>query len=223
MTGSVIASSAFPGGQTRRARTRRAAPGFSLLEILIALPILAILSLAVASSVLFASRLSRVVSNQIAAKNVAQGFLERMAIDDFENVTPDNYPSITTATSPPLFLDSVRKSRCEVDIRITGYGTAEGGAANTLVDNDASWASDEWKDDWLLLVGGAGRGQRAKINSNTGNTLTIDGTLSTAPSSGTEYLINGGKTVQISTIWTYRGKEYGTRVESLVIDWQPRR
>jgi len=45
---------------------------------------------------------SRVVSNEIAAKNIAQSYFERMAIDDFSQVTPANYPLVTLASTQPL-------------------------------------------------------------------------------------------------------------------------
>jgi prepilin-type N-terminal cleavage/methylation domain-containing protein len=203
----------------RLVRTR----GFSLLEIVIALPILAIVSLALVSATIFASRVSRIVCNQVAAKNIAQSYFERMAIDDFAHVTPQNYPSVTITTSPPLYLDSVRNSRCAVDIVITGYGTAESGSANTLVDNDAQWTPNEWVGNTVLLVSGAGRGQRARIVSNSVHTLVLDTNLNPEPSGGTGYMINGGKTVRITTRWAYLGKQYQEKIESLVIDWGPRR
>ncbi|KPL09247.1 hypothetical protein AMJ85_06935 [candidate division BRC1 bacterium SM23_51] len=204
-------------------RRKYRARGFSLLEILIALPILAIVSLALVSAVIFASRLSRIVCNQITAKNIAQSYFERMAIDDFDDVTPADYPSVTLETTPPLYLDHVRDSRCAVDIVITGYGTAESGAANGVVDLNASWKPNEWSGDTLLLVGGTGRGQRATILSNTVNSLTTDGTFNPVPTADTEYRINGGKTVRITTRWKYMGKDYYAKIESLVIDWGPRR
>jgi len=207
-------------GSNRRARLRR---GFYLLEILIAFPILAFVSFALVGVTIYASQVSRIVANEIAAKNIAQSYFERMAIDDFENVTPENYPSVTMATSPPLYLDSVRKTRCTVDIVITGYGTAEGGSPNSLTDNDADWEPGEWVGNTLLLVGGTGRGQRAQIIANTEHTLTVSGVFSPAPASDTEYMINGGKTVRITTRWRYRNKVYTATIQSLVIDWGPRR
>ena len=193
------------------------------MEVAIALPILAIVSLALVSAVVFASRLGRIVSNQIAAKNIAQSYFERMAIDDFADVTPQNYPSVTLTTSPPLYLDRLRNSKCSVDIVITGYGTAESGTANTIEDNEGNWTTNEWAGNTLFLVHGAGRGQRAPIIGNTANTLTVNGTFSPPPTAGTQYRINGGKTVRITTRWNYLGKEYREKIESLVIDWGPRR
>jgi len=209
------------GGKNRFRRDSE--PGFSLLEILIALPILAIVSLALVSVVTFASRISRIVSNQVAAKNVAQSYFERMAIDDFSRVTKDNYPSVTLDSSPVLYLDHVRKTRCSVDIEITGYGTADAGSANSLVDTDAGWKANEWTGNVLFLLSGQGYGQRGTIKSNTANTLTVDGALNPAPTSGTKYAINGGKTVRVETNWKYLGKSYREKIESLVVDWGPRR
>jgi len=210
-------------GRIPRSATDRSTGGFSLLEIMITLPILAICSLALVSVTVFASRLSRIVCNQVAAKNIAQSYFERMAIDDFSHVTSANYPSVTLTSSPPLYLDHVRKSKCTVDILITGYGTANSGSANSLVDNTANWTPNEWVGNMLLLTHGTGRGQRARIIGNTVNTLTVDTALNPPPASDTQYAINGGKTVRITTRWSYLGKEYRARIESLVIDWGPRR
>ena len=204
-------------------RGRLRGGGFSLLEIATALPILAFVSLAVVSAIVFASRASRIVANQIAAKNIAQSFFERMAIDEFTSVTLANYPSITLNSSPPLYLDFVRGSKCAVDIVITGYGYADSGTATTLVDNDAAWQPNEWVGNTVFLVHGQGRGQRRRIINNTAHTLVLDSDLSPPPASNTYYLINGGKTVRITTRWRYLGKDYRARIESLVIDWGPRR
>ncbi len=210
-------------GQKEANGKRRKQSGFSLLEIMIALPILALVSMALVSGTIFASRLSRIVCNQIAAKNIAQSYFEKMAIDDFEDVTAANYPSVTLASSPPLYLDSVRNTRCAVDIVITGYGRAESGTASSLTDTDASWETNEWTGNTVLLIGGRGRGQRAQITGNNNNTLTLNATLNPVPDATTWYAINGGKTVRITTRWSYLGKEYRARIESLVINWGPRR
>jgi hypothetical protein len=74
-----------------------------------------------------------------------------------------------------------------------------------------------------LLFDGPGRGQRSTIVSNTRNTLAVNPAFSTSPTSGTTYMINGGKTVRIATRWKYLGKDYQARIESLIIDWGPRR
>jgi hypothetical protein len=193
------------------------------LEVMIALPILAFVSMAMVAAMIYASRLSRITSNQMAAKNIAQSYFERMAIDDYEDVTPQNYPSVTAATSPPLYLDGVRGTRCYVDIVVTGYGEAEAGSANALTDNEANWRPNEWVGDTLFLVGGRGRGQKARIVGNTANTVTVDGALNPVPIAGTQYEINGGKTVRITTRWKYLEKNYTATIESLVINWGPRR
>ena len=202
---------------------RKSRSGFSLLEITIALPILAIASMALVSVTVFASRLSRIVSNQIAAKNIAQSYFERMAIDDFADVTPANYPSVTLTSSPSLYLDYLRGSKCAVDIVITGYGTATAATANTLTDASAHWTANEWVGNILFLLHGTGRGQRATITANSANTLTVDTAMNPLPSTDTQYAINGGKTVRITTRWSYLGKDYRAKIESLVVDWGPRR
>jgi type II secretory pathway pseudopilin PulG len=197
--------------------------GFSLTEVLIALPILAFVALAFVTSMIYASRVSRITTNQIVAKNIAQSYFERMAIDDYGDVTPANYPSVTMETSPPLYLDRIRGTRCTVNIEISGYGTAENGGSNSLTDNNATWRVNQWAGNTLLITGGRGRGHRTSIVSNTATTLNLADSLDPAPGAGSEFIINGGKTVRITTQWAYLGKTYAAGIESLVIDWGPRR
>ncbi|HNY27766.1 MAG TPA: hypothetical protein PKH31_10330, partial [Candidatus Sumerlaeota bacterium] len=64
--------------------------------------LLLLMSGSVISAFIFASRLTRLSSNAIAAKNIAQGFFEKMAIDEFKNVGPTNYPDIAYSSNPPL-------------------------------------------------------------------------------------------------------------------------
>ena len=197
--------------------------GFSLLEVLIALPILAMACLAVISAIIFANRMTHIAGFHLAAKDVAQSYFERMAIDEFQDVTPENYPSVTQASTNPVYLDHVRGTKCAVNIEITGYGTAESGSANSVTDMDAPWKANEWAGDTLFLVDGAGRGQLAKIIANSAYTLTLQEPLDPPPDSTTQYLINGGKTVRITTSWRFMGKLSQETIESLIIDWGPRR
>ena len=93
--------------QVMISKKRVGTKGFSLLEVVIAIPILAIASLVIIYSVMQTSMLSKVVSNKIAAKNISQSMLEKMTLDDYENVIPANYPSIGYESANPVYLDRV--------------------------------------------------------------------------------------------------------------------
>jgi len=188
-----------------------------LVEVLVAMALLLLMSGSVISAFIFASRLTRLSSNAIAAKNIAQGFFEKMAIDEFKNVGPTNYPDIAYSSNPPLWLDRADDIRCKVHFSFSGFGTVTNGSANNITDNAAGWEIDQWVGDTLCIVSGPGMGQTAVITSNTPNTIHHTD-LDTAPKKGAKYLINNGKTVQITTTWEYMGKEYSQTIRSLIVN-----
>ena len=98
-----------------RSATRSA--GFTLVEVLISTLIIAGVTFAVVSTTNFTSRVNRVNTNRLAAKNIGQGFFERMAADTFANVGPTsaggNYAEIDYASDPPVWLDETPRSGAE--------------------------------------------------------------------------------------------------------------
>ena len=70
-------------------------------------------------------------------------------------------------------------------------GTATGGSTSSLTDTTKSWATNAYAGRYVTLYDGTGKGQCALIASNTSDTLTFDGTVATAPASGTKYRISG--------------------------------
>lgn len=199
-------------------RRRQPERGLSLLEAMIAGAILAFVSVTTISGMIYSSRASRLNTNSIAAKNIAQGFFERMAIDRFNNVGPNAYPNIAYNDPNPVYLDESMGIRCRVDFAFKGFGLAESGSATSLRDDDANWETDEWAGDTVYLVDGYGAGQFALIRSNTSNQLNFDSSILFPPDSTTKYMVNNGKTVEITTTWQYMGKTYTSTIESLVIN-----
>lgn len=201
-----------------------------LLEVVVSILLVALLSVTVISSITFTSRGARLNTNAIAAKNIAQGFFERMAADDFGNVTPPTggifhptnggYPNIDFSSVPPIWLDRALDIRCRVDIAFKGFGIASSGSTGSLTDSTQSWETDEWAGDTLYLVDGTGAGQFAQIASNTSTALTLASNLSVAPGSTTKYMINNGKTVEITTTWFFQGTSYTETIESLIINYR---
>lgn len=213
---------------------RRNHRGVTLVEIVISMLMLALLSITVISSVIFSSRGARLNTNALAAKNIAQGWFERMAADDFGNVTPpDNtasggiwnptgagYEDIPTTSATPVWLDRALGIPCAVDFAFKGFGIASGGGSSSLTDSSVSWETDEWEGDTLYLIDGTGSGQHAEITSNSATSLSIDGTFTVPPDNTTKYLINNGKTVEITTTWFYQGEPFTQTVESLIINYR---
>jgi hypothetical protein len=73
-------------------------------------------------------------------------------------------------------------------------GTVTAGTTGSITDSNASWASNEWASDsvhYAYIWTGTGRGQIARILSNTSNTLTFASPISVAPDSTSRYDILG--------------------------------
>ncbi|MCL5271534.1 MAG: type II secretion system GspH family protein [bacterium] len=202
----------------RACRSGRA--GFTLVEVLIAIGLLLIMAVSLMATLTLASRYTRLNSNAIAAKNIAQSYFERMAIDDFKNVDADHYPNIDYDAEPPVWLDHALDIRCKVEFSFSGFGELTDASASNLTDNNILWTTGQWNSDTVFLVAGAGAGQHATIDNNTPNTLHLVDSLSVAPKKGTKYMINYGKTVRITTYWQYMGKEYSQTIESLVPNYR---
>lgn len=192
--------------------------GFSLVEVVVACFILSIIALSVIGGLQYASHTARLNTNAMVAKNIAQGYLERMMIDDFDRVDAAHYPDIDENSQPPVYIDQKLNIRCKVSFAFSGFGTLTNASVNNLTDNNIHWPPDAWNGDTVFLVSGDGAGQSAQINNNTVNTLHLVGTLAYKPSNGTGYLINNGKTVEVTTTWTYRGREYRQTLESLIVN-----
>lgn len=195
--------------------------GTTLLEVLIAMVILALLSLTVISLLIFSAAVTRINSNSVAAKNIAQGVFERMYIDEFAEINPTNYPDIAVNDPNPVFIDEALDIRAVVSLEFRGVGIAEGGTASSLRDDDADWEAGEWVGNNLFIVNGTSVGASRPITANTNNTLTLGGaSLSLAPDDTTQYMINNGKTVNVTVSWAYRGENYEQTIQSLIPNYR---
>lgn len=70
-------------------------------------------------------------------------------------------------------------------------GTATGGSSTTLEDTAKDWGTDQWKDAYVEIVEGTGKGQIRKIAGNTSNTLTVSDAWTTTPDTTSKYRIFG--------------------------------
>ncbi len=201
-------------------RAVRRVRAFSLIEVVIACFLLAMIALAAIGGLQFASRMSRINANALAAKNIAQGYLERMMLDSIDHLDATHYPDIDFDSVPPVYIDEALDIRCQVTFQFKGSGTLTNASANNLTDNNIQWISHEWDGDTVFLVAGDGAGQAALIDFNTPNTLHLVGSLAYAPSKGTQYKINNGVTVEITTTWVYLGQQYTQTIESLIVKTQ---
>lgn len=191
----------------------------SLIEVMVAVALLAFMSSAIVGSLYFSSRATRLNTNAVMAKNIAQGVFERMYIDRFSNIGPTNYPSIPENANPPVWLDEEMGIRCAVTISFKGFGVVSASGSNSLTDSTANWDNNEWAGGAVYLADGQGMGQYARIESNTADTLNLASGTNFNPSplgGDTRYMINNGKTVRVQTTWTYQGRSYQQAIESLI-------
>lgn len=72
-----------------------------------------------------------------------------------------------------------------LDVEVTG--TATTGTATTLVRAAAGWTANQWQNGIVMIIAGAGIGQKRVIASNTGDTLTIIGGWATNPDPTSRY------------------------------------
>lgn len=73
---------------------------------------------------------------------------------------------------------------------LEGYsGTATSGSTTTMVDSGASWETDRWAGGFVTFTSGTGSVRTRRILSNTGDTLTLNRAVVTAPTAGTTYVI----------------------------------
>lgn len=77
----------------------------------------------------------------------------------------------------------------------TGGSTGSNGVFGTLTDTSKSWTPDQQQGRLLALTSGTGAPATRVVVSNTATTLTIAGTWSTAPVSGTAYALRDSATV----------------------------
>ena len=184
--------------------------GVTLVESIIAIAILAIMSTAIISSMIASSKFARLNTNAIMAKNIAQGYFEKMNGVKFAAVSATAtkedgslwFANKSRDTSD-VFLDQGNQIRCGIAFRFAGFGTTGSGTGAAAIGRDTTiettpWVVDEWKGSKVYLVSGKGAGQYKTIVSNTDSVLTLGDSFSTVPDSTTKYMIDNGKTVRIT-------------------------
>lgn len=68
-------------------------------------------------------------------------------------------------------------------------GVATAGGASTLTNTPKAWAANQFANQQVRIVSGAGAGQVKTIASNTGNVLTISGSWTINPDNTSNYVI----------------------------------
>ncbi len=100
-----------------------------------------------------------------------------------------NAARVAVTTRRPILASRIRPLGV-----VEGSGTATAGAAGTVTAS--GWTANQWRGRYVLLTGGTGAGQMARVTSNTATVLTCDNPLtlgaspfSPAPAAGTTFQI----------------------------------
>jgi prepilin-type N-terminal cleavage/methylation domain-containing protein len=194
--------------------------GFTLVEVVIAMVIVAVTSIGFVASVIFSSRQSATNTDhlyaiQLAAKygamvrasnftrlgdtTTSAGAYERQFLSPLTTHVDDQYPNSTTAFT--------------VRVLFSGWGTVRSATPNTLTANlpagQQPWGAGEWVGHYVVIAKGTGRTQVMRITANTGGTLTVTSDLTGAtagnwtqtPDTTSQFYINNGKTARIAVSW----------------------
>ena len=87
------------------------------------------------------------------------------------------YCAVNTASGPKIFLNGDR-----------GVATTNA-AKNNLVDTTKAWGTIKWVGAFVRIIEGPAAGEWARIASHTATTLTLDRSLTTAPTANSVYVI----------------------------------
>lgn len=214
-------SAVKPGSLLGRATHRR---GLTLVSTLVGVALTALLLITNIATMIYTARASRVISYRLAARSVVQGVLERMFAFPYDDVTQANY-DLWLASEPDVrVLDSLNGLLCDLTIEIVGEMQVTAASSTSLTVAGAGWEPNTWVGDTVFIVGGRGQGQRARIVSNTVDTLNTQligygqpQWIST-PDATSRILINGGKTIRVTAAFDFRGQMIEESVEGLVVN-----
>lgn len=110
----------------------------------------------------------------------------------FDNGTYAWQSSLTTTNLPATWGTDGRAVSTAKTSNVLYNGTASSGSTTTLVTTSAGWTTDQYKNNYLLVLDGTGEGQFVKITSNTTDTLTF-ATITTAPDNTSVFQITDSK------------------------------
>lgn len=121
--------------------------GMTLVEVMVAVALLAILTLSTVAGLTFNSRVARLNNNRMSAKNLAQGLLDQMVADPYASVGPVGFGQGIYRNHVPggpgwgtFWIDEALQIPCEVYFNFKGYGLV-GAGSNTTTIVDATVAN----------------------------------------------------------------------------------
>lgn len=235
--------------------------GMTLVEVMVAVALLAILTLSTVAGLTFNSRVARLNNNRVSAKNLAQGLLDQMVADPYASVGPVGFGQGIYRNHVPggpgwgsFWVDEALGVPCEVYYNFKGFGLVGAGSSTTMVVDDTvsnsstsrdpdritpadggeiedglvGWQPNEWAGALLCIydpiAANSGNQRKARasvrIASNTVNQLILADPLPFAPSNTMAYMIDDGKTVQVTTRWQFQGQWRRQSMRGLIANYR---
>jgi prepilin-type N-terminal cleavage/methylation domain-containing protein len=207
----------------RRPRAASSA-AFTLLEVLIASTILAIVLLGAITGLLFVSRMSLAAQQDLMAMEVlereseliraapnyaALGDTDRTGPHPTNPVYPDqSFTDERLRVYDPQFPDSA--PTFALNYTWYGFGEATSGSGDSLSFDENDWPEGvDMTGRFVILRAGPGAGQIARITSHTAGQFELDAAfngyaisdLLVPPGSGTRFEVDGGKWVRVTARW----------------------
>ena len=216
---------------------QREVRGFSLVEAVISVGIAGLLVQALLSSVIVARRFSHDLPYDLFATQLNIKLIEEMKKEDYTLLGPKY---IVGANAIPKY-NSLLITKFDPDnpeegpefvtvCRFKGFGFANNtrNADSLAVDRpseEPGWETNEWQGFLVMLGEGKGAGQCAYVSGITDDKLQttreLRGNASldwiTTPNDTTYFEIGGGKTVEVTTSWTERGKTRSKTFVALLV------
>jgi len=191
------------------------------MEVMIATAIFGMVLAGSLGSALFVMRQSQESRARMTAYNFANSIFEELRGLPYGEIGTNtnlaaNY--IGTLTFSPERDGQVSDQEFTAVVRYSGFGTVTGSTSTTLTDSTASWATNEWVGDFVMIASGPGSGQIARITSNTATQLTVTFDIGTGvndsawrlplTAGSSMYEINYGKTVDLTVSWRIGEKNF---------------
>jgi prepilin-type N-terminal cleavage/methylation domain-containing protein len=211
-----------------RGRSRRNREAFTLLEVVIASGILAIVLASAMTGILFVSRMSQAAQQDLMAMEVLERETELIRAAPNYAALGDPAFSGPHPTNPAYDEQSFTEQRIRaydpnfenggptfrIDYTWYGFGEASGGAANRLEFDQTGWPEGvDFEGNILILREGPGAGQMARIDDHLEGQFVLNtafngytrAELVVPPASGTRFEVDGGKWVRVTARWTPPG------------------
>lgn len=207
-------------GQTVRGSVSAARRGMSLLEVVIAVTILAVVMASYIASMVFTTRVSYKTKADMFANELINRTVEELRASNYDNIgfamgNEARFLNVQSYESDPQ--NPNQSVTFNVRCDFLGFGTAAGGGASSLVGSFPpgfpAWETNMWQGHLVMIKQGRGRGQVCAITANTGNTLTVchnldgsgGGGWGTSPDATSYFEIDNGKSVRVTCSWLDAG------------------